>query len=56
VTTRTYRVHVSGQFAALTPAVRARLRGEQPDHDVFGSAFTPRTFTYAPSLARFTLR
>jgi Family of unknown function (DUF6204) len=57
VTTRTYRVHVSGQFTALTPAVRAQLRAEQPDHDVFGSAFTPQgTFTYAPSLTRFTLR
>jgi hypothetical protein len=57
VTTRTYRVQVSGQFAALTPAVRAQLRAEQADHDVFGSAFTPQgTFTYAPSLTRFTLR
>jgi Family of unknown function (DUF6204) len=57
VTTRTYRVHVSSQFAALTPAVRAQLRAEQPDHDVFGSAFTPQgTFTYAASLTRFTLR
>jgi hypothetical protein len=57
VTTRTYRVHVSGQFTALTPAVRAQLRAEQADHDVFGSAFTPQgTFTYAPSLTRFTLR
>jgi len=57
VTTRTYRVHVSSQFAALTPAVRAQLRAEQPDHDVFVSAFTPQgTFTYAASLTRFTLR
>ena len=57
MTTRTYRVHVSGQFAALTPAARAQLRAQQPDHDVFGSAFTPEgTFTYAPSLTRFTLR
>jgi hypothetical protein len=55
--TRTYRVQVSGQFAALTPAVRARLLAEQVDHDVFVSAFTPEgTFTYAPSLTRFTLR
>jgi hypothetical protein len=55
--TRTYRVLVSGQFAAPTPAVRARLRAEQADHDVFISAFTPEgTFTYTPSLTRFTLR
>lgn len=57
MTTRTYRVHVSGQFATLTPTVRAQLRAEQPDHDVFGSAFAPEgMFTYAPSLTRFTLR
>ena len=57
MTTRTYRVHVSGQFAALASAVRAQLRAQQADHDVFGSAFTPQgTFTYAPSLTRFTLR
>ena len=57
MTTRTYREHVSGQFRALTPAVSAQLRAEQPDHEVFGSAFTPQgTFTYAPSLTRFTLR
>jgi hypothetical protein len=50
-------VQVSGQFAALAPAVRARLLAEQADHDVFVSAFTPEgTFTYAPSLTRFTLR
>lgn len=55
--TRTYRVQVSGQFAAPTHAVRARLRAEQPDHEVFVSAFTSEgTFTYAPSLTRFTLR
>jgi len=48
---------VTGRFAALTPAVRERLRDEQARHDVFESAFTPTgTFTYAPSLTRFTLR
>lgn len=57
MTTRTYRVQVSGQFATLTSAIGARLRAEQADHDVFASAFTPEgTFTYAPSLTRFTLR
>jgi hypothetical protein len=48
---------VIGQFATLTSAIQARLRAEQPDHDVFVSAFTPEgTFAYAPSLTRFTLR
>ena len=57
MTTRTYRVLVSGQFAALTPAVREHLRSEQADHDVFASAFTAAgTFTYTPTLTRFTLR
>ena len=50
-------VQVTGQFASLTSAVDARLRTEQPDHDVFASAFTAQgTFTYAPSLTRLTLR
>ena len=44
----------------LVPALRRRLpapRAEQADHDVFLSAFSPEgTFTYAPSLTRFTLR
>jgi hypothetical protein len=38
VTTRTYRVQVAGQFATLTPTIRAQLRVEQADHDVFASA------------------
>ncbi len=55
--TRTYRVQVTGQFADLTPTVRARLRAEQAEHDVFLAAFTPEgTFTYTPTLTRFTLR
>lgn len=56
-TTRTYRVQVTGQFAGLTPAITAELREDQADHDVLVSAFTPEgTFTYTPSLTRFTLR
>ena len=55
--TRTYRVQVTGRFADLSPAVRAQLRGEQAEHDLLLSAFTPEgTFTYSPSLTRFTLR
>lgn len=50
-------MQVTGQFAALTTAIDSRLRTEQVDHDVFLSAFTPEgTFSYAPSLTRFTLR
>jgi hypothetical protein len=57
VTKRTYRVLVTGQFAALTSAVREQLRNEQADHHVFASAFTPAgTFTYTPTLTRLTLR
>ena len=57
MTTRTYRVQATGQFVGLTPVLETRLRDEQADHDVFVSAFTPEgTFTYAPSLTRFTLR
>ena len=50
-------MQVTGQFAALTSAIRSQLADEQADHDVFASAFTPNgTFTYAPALTRFTLR
>lgn len=53
MTARTYRVQATG----LTPACKAQLLDGQADHDVFASAFTPEgTFTYAPSLTRFTLR
>lgn len=57
MTARTYRVQATGQFADLTPALKGRLLDEQAEHDVFVSAFTPAgTFTYTPSLTRFTLR
>ena len=57
MTTRTYRVQVTGQFAGLMPAVSEQLRDEQGAHDLFLAAFTPEgTFTYAPTLTRFTLR
>ena len=55
--TRTYRVQVTGQFADLSPTVRAQLRAEQAEHDLLLAAFTPAgTFTYTPTLTRFTLR
>lgn len=54
---RTYRVQATGQFSGLTPAARARLRDEQAEHDLLVSAWTREgTFTYSPSLTRFTLR
>jgi len=57
MTTRTYRVQATGQFADLTAALRAQLLDEQADHDLLSSAFTPAgTFTYTSSLTRFTLR
>jgi len=57
MTARTYRVQATGQFADLTPALKRQLLDEQADHDVLNSAFTPAgTFSYTPSLTRFTLR
>jgi len=56
-TTRTYRVQAAGQFTGLSPAASARLRDQQAEHDLLLSAFTPEgTFSYSPSLTRFTLR
>ena len=55
--TRTYRVQVTGQFADLTPTARAQLRAGQAEHDLFLAAFSAEgTFTYTPTLTRFTLR
>ncbi|GAB3436048.1 DUF6204 family protein [Phycicoccus ginsengisoli] len=57
MTTRTYRVQVTGQFADLPPTARAQLHARQAEHDLFLAAFTPEgTFTYTPTLTRFTLR
>lgn len=56
MTTRTYRVIATGQFSGLSPELKQRLRDEQAEHDMFESAFTAEgTFTYTPSLTRFTL-
>lgn len=55
--TRTYRVQATGQFADLAPTTRAQLQAQQAEHDLFLAAFTPEgTFTYTPTLTRFTLR
>lgn len=57
MTTRTYRVQATGRFADLTPGLKRHLLDEQADHDVLLSAFTTAgTFSYTPSLTRFTLR
>jgi hypothetical protein len=54
---RTYRVQVTGQFTELVPTTREQLQARQAEHDVFLAAFTPEgTFTYTPTLTRFTLR
>jgi hypothetical protein len=54
---RTYRVLVTGQFDQPASTVRAQLLAEQPAHDVVASAFAPEgTFSYTPTLTRFTLR
>ncbi len=56
-TMRTYRVQATGQFSGLVPAVAGQLRAQQAEHDLMLSAFTREgTFTYTPSLTRFTLR
>lgn len=50
-------MQMTGQFAGLTPAVRAQLRNEQGEHDRLVAAFTPEgTFTYTPTLTRFSVQ
>ena len=52
-----YRVTVRGRFAELNDRARAQLVREQPEHDIFKSAYTSEgTFTYDPSILFFNLR
>lgn len=52
-----FRVTVRGQFDALDEKSRARLIREQPDHDIFKSAYTTEgTFTYDKDVLFFNLR
>lgn len=52
-----YRVTVRGRFDALGEMSRARLVREQPEHDIFKSAFTTEgTFTYDTNILFFNLR
>lgn len=52
-----YRVTVRGRFDGLDEGTRAYLAREQPEHDIFKSAFTPEgTFTYDENVRFFNLR
>ncbi|MFF4761031.1 DUF6204 family protein [Streptomyces sp. NPDC001292] len=57
MTVRTYRAQVAGQFDRPGPPVRTRLLDEQPEHDLRSAVFSKEgTFTYTPTLTRFTFR
>ena len=52
-----YRVTVRGRFAGLDERTRAYLVREQPEHDIFKSAYTTEgTFTYDTQIQFFNLR
>ena len=52
-----YRVTVRGRFADLDDKTRAYLVREQPEHDIFKSAYTAEgTFTYDTDIRFFNLR
>ncbi|MBU3717519.1 MAG: hypothetical protein FGM45_04340 [Actinobacteria bacterium] len=52
-----YRVTVRGRFAGLDEKTRAYLAREQPEHDIFKSAYTTEgTFTYDTDIRFFNLR
>lgn len=54
---RTYRVTVIGQFRNLSPEVKAQLKAEAEQHDMFNADFTPEgIFLYSSALTRFTVR
>ncbi|MGW3168049.1 DUF6204 family protein [Streptomyces sp. NPDC001142] len=57
MTVRTYRAQVTGRFDELEQPLRTRLLDEQHEHDLQFAAFTEDgTFTYTPTLTRFTFR
>ncbi|WP_415954329.1 DUF6204 family protein [Streptomyces sp. KLOTTS4A1] len=57
MTVRTYRAQVTGRFDGLEQPLRTQLLAEQPEHDLQLAAFTEDgTFTYTPTLTRFTFR
>lgn len=52
-----YRVTVRGRFSGLDEKARAYLAREQPEHDIFKSAYTTEgTFTYDTDIRFFNLR
>lgn len=52
-----YRVTVRGRFDGLDERTRAYLAREQPEHDIFKSAYTAEgTFTYDSNVRFFNLR
>ena len=52
-----YRVTVRGRFASLDEKTRTYLAREQPEHDIFKSAYTTEgTFTYDTDIRFFNLR
>jgi len=52
-----YRVTVRGRFASLDEKARTYLAREQPEHDIFKSAYTTEgTFTYDTDIRFFNLR
>lgn len=54
---RVYRVTARGRFKDLSPQARTYLLREQPEHDIFKSAFTAEgTFTYDEEAQFFNLR
>ena len=54
---RVYRVTVRGKFGSLDEATQAYLTREQPEHDIFKSAYTAEgTFTYDERIQFFNLR
>lgn len=53
----TFRVTVRGRFTNLDDAARAYLLREQPNHDIFKSAYTAEgTFTYDERIQFFNFR
>jgi len=54
---RVYRVTARGRFKDLSEQARTYLVREQPEHDIFKSAFTAEgTFTYDDKVQFFNLR
>lgn len=54
---KAFRVTVRGRFLDLSDEARLYLAGEQPEHDIFKSAYTVEgTFTYDARIDFFNLR